>query len=380
MPLRHQLRFWAIAAVAFGLFIFVFSNVLLPFVAGMALAYFLDPVADRLERLGLSRLSATVIILIGFVTVFLIALMIVVPVLASQLSDFAANVPDYLSRLQQLITSFDPGWLERRFGVDANDLKEGMNSLLSSGAGFITTLFQSLWSSGVALFSFAGLFVVTPVVAFYMLLDWDRMVSEVDGWIPRDHVDKVRQIATDINAAIAGFVRGQGTLCLILGIIYAVGLTLVGLNFGILIGLFAGLISFIPYVGSMVGLVLSLGVAFVQFWPDWPWVAAVAGVFFFGQFLEGNILQPRLVGKSVGLHPVWLMFALVAFGALFGFVGLLIAVPAAAAIGVIVRFVLSRYLQSPLYKGHSEEPVAPVVVTPAPGSPSRSRKKVVPRT
>ncbi|MCO5073626.1 MAG: AI-2E family transporter [Rhizobiaceae bacterium] len=380
MPLRHQLRFWAIAAVAFGLFIFVFSNVLLPFVAGMALAYFLDPVADRLERLGLSRLSATVIILIGFVTVFLIALMIVVPVLASQLSDFAANVPDYLSRLQQLITSFDPGWLERRFGVDANDLKEGMNSLLSSGAGFITTLFQSLWSSGVALFSFAGLFVVTPVVAFYMLLDWDRMVAEVDGWIPRDHVDKVRQIATDINAAIAGFVRGQGTLCLILGIIYAVGLTLVGLNFGILIGLFAGLISFIPYVGSMVGLVLSLGVAFVQFWPDWPWVAAVAGVFFFGQFLEGNILQPRLVGKSVGLHPVWLMFALVAFGALFGFVGLLIAVPAAAAIGVIVRFVLSRYLQSPLYKGHSEESVAPVVVTPAPGSPSRSRKKAVPRT
>ncbi len=162
--------------------------------------------------------------------------------------------------------------------------------------------------------------------------------------------------ASEINRSTAGFVRGQGTLCLVLGLIYAVGLTVVGLNFGILIGIFAGLISFIPYVGSMVGLVLSVGVAFVQFWPDWPWIVAVACVFFFGQFVEGNILQPRLVGKSVGLHPVWLMFALFAFGALFGFVGLLIAVPAAAAVAVLVRFAVARYLQSPMYQGRPEEP------------------------
>ncbi len=174
--------------------------------------------------------------------------------------------------------------------------------------------------------------------------------------MPRDHVETVRRIAIDINTATAGFVRGQGTLCLVLGVLYAIGLTIVGLNFGILIGMFAGLISFIPYVGSLVGLVLSVGVAFVQFWPDWPWVVAVACVFFVGQFIEGNILQPRLVGKSVGLHPVWLMFALFAFGALFGFVGLLIAVPAAAAIAVLVRFAISRYLESPLYKGHRDEP------------------------
>ena len=186
---------------------------------------------------------------------------------------------------------------------------------------------------------------MTPVVAFYMLLDWDRMVAKVDSWVPRDYVDTVRQIATDINASTAGFVRGQGTLCLVLGCMYAIGLTLTGLNFGILIGFFAGLISFIPYVGSLVGLVLAVGVAFVQFWPDWLMVVAVAVVFFIGQFIEGNILQPRLVGKSVGLHPVWLMFALFAFGALFGFVGLLIAVPASAAIAVLVRFAISRYLE-----------------------------------
>lgn len=352
---RRQIIFWLVSAAVLGLFIYLFSEILLPFVAGMVLAYFLDPVADRLQRAGLSRAAATFLILIGFIVVLTVAMVILIPVLASQLADFIGKLPEYLARLQLLITSFDPQWLEQRFGVDAGSLRDGLNSILTSGVGFVSTVFRSIWSSGVALFGIAGLFIVTPVVAFYMLLDWDHMVAKVDSWVPRNHVGTVRQIFTDINAATAGFVRGQGTLCIILGVMYAIGLTLVGLNFGILIGLFAGLISFIPYVGSLVGLVLSVGVAFVQFWPDWIMIVAVAGVFFLGQFIEGNILQPRLVGKSVGLHPVWLMFALFAFGALFGFVGLLIAVPAAAAIAVLVRFALSRYLESPLYRGHDSE-------------------------
>lgn len=360
---RRQIRFWLIAAVVLALFIYVFSGILLPFVAGMVLAYFLDPVADRLQRLGLSRITATILILVAFIIVLVLGLVILIPVLASQLKDFIAKLPEYLTQLQALITSFDPQWIEQRFGVDPNNLREGLNSLVTTGFSFLSTVFQSIWSSGVALFSIASLLVVTPVVAFYMLLDWDRMIATVDSWIPRDHVDTVRQLAAEINTATAGFVRGQGTLCLVLGLMYAAGLTLTGLKFGVLIGLFAGLISFIPYVGSLVGLVLSVGLAFVQFWPDWLMVAAVACVFFVGQFIEGNILQPRLVGKSVGLHPVWLMFALFAFGALFGFVGLLIAVPAAAAIAVLVRFAISRYLESPLYKGHDEatetKPVRP---------------------
>src|SRR5690606_36272613 len=257
-----------------------------------------------------------------------------------------------LSRLQNLITGIDPEWIAQNLGVEPKALRDGLAYLLSQGAGFLSTLFTSTWASGKTLIDIAGLFVVTPVVAFYMLLDWHRMVAAVDGWVPRDHVTTVRRLATDINRATAGFVRGQGTLCLILGIMYAVGLTLVGLNFGLLIGLFAGLISFIPYVGSLTGLVLAVGVALVQFWPDWPWIAAVVAVFLLGQFIEGNILQPRLVGKSVGLHPVWLMFALFAFGYLFGFVGLLVAVPASAAVAVLVRFAISRYLESPLYRGH----------------------------
>lgn len=362
--LRRQLRFWLIATVFFVGFIYLFSDILLPFVAGMVLAYFLDPVADWLQRHGVSRLMATILILTAFVVIFALSLILLIPVLVTQLADFISRVPSYLGQLQALITQIDPQWLEERFGIDAQNLRNALSSLLTSSAGFLTAVMQSIWDSGVALFNIAGLFVVTPVVAFYMLLDWDRMVATVDGWVPRDHVNTVRGIAADINRATAGFVRGQGTLCLVLGVMYAVGLTAAGLNFGILIGLFSGLISFIPYVGSLVGLVLAVGVAIVQFWPDYTMIAAVAGVFFLGQFIEGNILQPRLVGKSVGLHPVWLMFALFAFGALFGFVGLLIAVPAAAAVGVLVRFAIGRYLQSPLYTGHRPPAEAPLEALP----------------
>ncbi len=357
---RRQFRFWLASAVVLAVFLYVFSDILLPFVAGMVLAYFLDPVADRLERLGLSRVMATVVILFAFIIVLVLAFVILVPVLASQMADFAGKLPDYLTRLQALITSFDPQWLKEKFGVDPANLREGLNSLLTSGFGLLTTVFESIWNSGKALVSIVSLFVVTPVVAFYMLLDWDRMVATVDNWVPRDHVRTVRQIAADINTATAGFVRGQGTLCLVLGAMYAIGLTLTGLNFAILIGLFAGLISFIPYVGSLTGLVLAVGVAFVQFWPNWGMVVAVAAVFFVGQFIEGNILSPKLVGKSVGLHPVWLMFALFAFGALFGFVGLLVAVPVAAAVAVLVCFAISRYLESPLYRGNGPAPPPPL--------------------
>lgn len=349
--LRRQIAFWLVAALFLGLFLYVFSPILLPFFAGMILAYFLDPVADRLERLGMSRLLATLTILIVFVIALAVGLIVLIPVLATQLAEFIARIPDYLSRLQGLLTSFDPEWLSSTIGVDPASLRDGLNSLLTQGTGFLAGLFQGIWNSGRTLIDLAGLFVITPVVAFYMLLDWDRMVTTIDGWIPRDHIGTVRGIASDVDAAVAGFVRGQGTVCIILGLFYAIGLTLVGLNFGLLIGLVAGLISFIPYVGSLIGLVLAMGVALVQFWPEWQWIAATAVVFFSGQFFEGNILQPNLVGKSVGLHPVWLMFALFAFGSLFGFAGLLVAVPAAAAVGVLTRFAISRYLASPLYRG-----------------------------
>jgi predicted PurR-regulated permease PerM len=375
---RRQIRFWLLAGAIFIGLLWLFSDILLPFAAGMVLAYFLDPVADWLQRRGLSRFWATIVILVGFVVIFALALIIVVPLVVSQLTDLVNDLPDYLAELQTLITSLDPQWLEQRFGVSPDDLRQWLQSLLASGGSFITTIMGSIWSSGIAFFNIIGLLVVTPVVAFYMLLDWDRMVAKVDSWVPRDYVPEVRRLAIEINEATAGFVRGQGTLCLVLGVLYAIALTAAGLNFGILIGLFVGLISFIPYVGSLVGMVLSIGVAFVQFWPDWTMVVVIAGIFFIGQFIEGNILQPRLIGERVGLHAVWLMFALFAFGALFGFVGLLVAVPAAAAVGVLVRFGIEKYLASPLYTGHpGGEPPGelPSVAAAAPRPRARTSRK-----
>ncbi len=169
--------------------------------------------------------------------------------------------------------------------------------------------------------------------------------------MPRRQRAPVRRLAREIDAAISGFVRGQTLVCLILGLYYAIALTITGLNFGLLIGLISGLITFIPYVGSLTGLVLGVGVAVAQFWPNAMPIVAVLGVFIVGQLAEGNLLSPRLVGERIGVHPVWLIFALLAFGYLFGFVGLLVAVPLAATIGVLARFALARYLASPLYRG-----------------------------
>jgi predicted PurR-regulated permease PerM len=354
MSVQRQIGFWIVFLVGVGLALFVFRDILLPFVAGFALAYLLDPIADRLQRLGFGRLTATLFILVLFVLLFILALVLLAPLVAHQLTAFISRLPSYVARLQQLAAEQGGTIIERIGGPSAvQDIQGSIGNLVGQGAAWIGGFLTSLWSGGQALLSVFALLVVTPVVAFYLLVDWDRMVATVDSWVPLNHREYVRAIARDIDAAIAGFIRGQASVCLILGTFYAVGLSLIGLNFGALIGLTAGLLSFIPYVGSLTGLILSVGVAIVQFWPDWLWVVATLAIFVFGQFVEGNILSPKLVGASVGLHPVWLMFALLAFGSLFGFVGLLLAVPLAAAVGVVARHALRRYLASPLYHGGS---------------------------
>ncbi len=353
--IERQMIFWLAALLALLVFMYIFRSIMLPFVAGMVLAYFLDPVADWFEARGFSRLWATLTILIIFVALFALALFIIVPVIAQQLVDLVRDLPGYAAALQEWAASGNRAWVERLIGERIENLNQSIGQLLSQGAEWLGALVTSIWQGGQALLDIASLFVITPVVAFYMLLDWDRMIARIDQWLPRDHVKTVRYIARDIDAAIAGFIRGQGTLCLVLALFYAIALVLVGLNFGLLIGLTTGLISFIPYVGAIIGFILSVGVAIVQYWGigDWQSLGLVAGIFMFGQFLEGNILQPRLVGSNIGLHPVALIFSLFAFGYLFGFVGLLIAVPTAAAIAVLVRFALQRYLDSHLYWGAS---------------------------
>jgi predicted PurR-regulated permease PerM len=351
--LRQQVYFWLGTLVVVVLALWLLSPILLPFIAGAAIAYLLTPLTDRLERLGVKRVLAALIVVTLVVLAFVYMVLLVAPILSTQLTSFIVAIPGYVEKLQALLNDQNRPWVQKLLGAGFNP-DQSLSDLVSQGVSWLTTFLQSLWSGGRALVSLFSLIVITPVVAFYLVCDWHHIVENVDGWIPRHQRDTVHDLAREIDKAIAGFVRGQSAVCLILGSFYALALTVTGLNFGLLIGLISGLITFIPYVGSMTGLVLALGVAIAQFWPQWTPIVTVLAIFMFGQFVEGYVLSPKLVGENVGLHPVWVIFALLAFGYLFGFVGLLVAVPLAATIGVLTRFAVRRYLQSPLYTGESQ--------------------------
>jgi predicted PurR-regulated permease PerM len=350
LTIPRQTIIWIGVVLLLIFILWMLKGILLPFVAGFALAYLLDPLADRLSRAGLGRTLAALVILCGFIAVVILFIAALAPLLSQQFQQFMIDLPGYINRVQQVVAD-QLGWLRGTLGVPLPGAATTAGGLVSQAGTWLATALGGLWAGGAALISIAGLFVITPVVAFYMLVDWDRMVATVDGWLPRKNRDTIRRLAREMNTAVAGFIRGQAIVCVLLGLMYAFGLTLVGLNFGLLIGLLAGIISFIPYVGTLTGLLVGTGVAVAQFWPDFWSIGGVLAVFAAGQFLEGNILQPNLVGRQVGLHPVWLMFSLFAFGYLFGFVGVLLAVPLAAAIGVLTRFALGRYKESPLYRG-----------------------------
>ena len=351
MTLQRQVIFWTAALAVVILALWLLGNIMLPFIAGLVLAYFLDPVADALERLGLPRLAATLLILVSSIVAIVILLVLLLPVLGDQIARFSSNLPSFMQALVARFNDLAPQWLKDMVASSGTNLPASLSDLAGKAAGWLAAILSSILSGSLALVNVLSLLVVTPIVAFYMLNDWDHMVAKVDGWLPRDHHNTIRALARQIDEAMAGFIRGQGTVCLSLGVFYAVALSFAGLNFGLLIGLGAGLLSFIPYVGTIVGGVLAIGMALIQFWPDWLQVVIIVAIFVVGQFIEGNFLSPYLVGNSIGLNPVWLMFALFAFAYLFGFVGLLLAVPLAAAVGVLVRFALQQYLRSPLYLG-----------------------------
>lgn len=349
LPVRDQMKYWGIAAVFFILVMWFLGHVLLPFILGGALAYCLDPIADRLQRLGLSRVMATVLITLVAVIVFVLLSTLVIPTLVNQAVSLFNIAPQLFQDLQSFLTERFPQLM------DANSVvRQSLTSIGQTIQSKGGELLNGVLSSALGLLNVMVLIVVVPVVTFYLLLDWDRMVAEVDKLVPLDHRETIRKLAREIDATLAAFIRGQGTVMLILGTFYGVALMLVGLQFGLIIGAVAGLISFIPYVGAVVGGALALGLALFQFWGSWGWIALVGAIFVAGQMLEGNFLTPKLVGGSVGLHPVWLLIALSVFGALFGFVGLLIAVPVSAAIGVLARFGILRYKDSLLYRGTAE--------------------------
>lgn len=324
-------------------------DVLLPFVAGMMLAYLLDPLATRLERLGMNRLIATLTI-IGLFIVGVIALIVLTaPIIVRELAYFVDDFPLYIRQLRGLATDQNRPWLSKIVGEGLGQAEQSIGELTSLAGDWLGTFLHSIWSGGRALLSVFSPSVVTPIVACYLTYDWKKMMAVIDNWVPPARRDTVRALACEIDETIRGFVIGQGALCLILSLFYAVALSLTGLHHGMLIGIAAGLISFVPYLGSVSGLVISTCVAVAQFWPNWLHILIVPAIFFVGQALADYVLSPYLVGRRVNLNPVWMIFALFAFGYLFGFVGLLIAVPLAGAIGVLMRFAMRRYYASPFY-------------------------------
>ena len=348
LPVKDQIKYWTIAASILLIFLWLLGDILLPFVLGAAIAYLLDPIVDRLERLGTGRVLGTILILMAAFFVLFFIFLLLIPLAIDQFRLLAAAAPDLVTSVQALvlnqIASISP---------ESEALNSTVSNLSTMAQEKLGIIFGSVMASAISLIDVIMLIVITPVVAVYLLVDWDRILEKINELLPLDHASVVRSLASEIDSTLSAFVRGMIAVCLVLGIYYATALSLIGLEFGLIIGFIAGLVSFIPYVGALLGGVLAIGLALIQFWGDFELVALVVGVFIVGQIFEGNILTPKLVGNSVGLHPVSLILALSLFGAFFGFIGLLLAVPLAASAGVILRFFIKKYKMSRLFLGEN---------------------------
>jgi predicted PurR-regulated permease PerM len=357
MRAERQLAFWLAALAVLVLAIAALKEILLPFVAAIVLAYFLNPLADKLQAQGIGRVWAATII-VGLMALLVgLALTLLGPLLFQQLRQLITALPTDLQRLSETAEGFARSWLGPNFPAFKASLDRSVAEVSQNWAGTVATVVASMWSRGWALVNFLSLLLITPVVSFYVLVDWHPMLARLDATLPRDHAPTIRRLAAEINDAVAAFIRGQGAICLILGIGYAIGLSWAGIDYGLLLGLGTGLLAFIPIIGWLVGLLLSSGFAIVQFWPHLTPLLKVVGVLAAGMAIDTAVLSPRLVGKKIGLHPVWLIFALFVFSYLFGLVGTLVAVPLAAAIGVLARFAVQVYLDSSVYKGSAARAV-----------------------
>jgi predicted PurR-regulated permease PerM len=327
----------------------LFASVLAPFVAAAGIAYVLDPPTTRLTRLGLNRGIAALMMILVLLAAVLLFVLLLYPLILQQIGLLLGRIPQYVQLLQRWASTVLSD-LQQNFGSDV--VNDKLRDLVSSQAGnmlsVIASSLTSVTSAGFAIFNVLTLAVVTPVVGFYLLRDWPRVISMVESWLPRRYADVIRAQAREVDRILSAWVRGQALCCLLLALYYALALTMAGLDLGLLVGLAAGMLSFIPYVGSITGGVTALGLAMAQF-PSWRGVIVIGCVLVVGQILEGYVIYPRFLGDRVELPAVWVIFALFAGGAAFGFLGVMLAVPVAATIGVLCRFWLRRYLASPLY-------------------------------
>ena len=350
MTMRQQGLFWLGALAVIFLTLYLLSPILLPFVLGIILAYLLNPIVTRLERIRVRRTVAALLVSGVIILVFAAALSFVVPFIANEITNLIASLPEIIHNLQKFAAEQGAPVIERIGGPEAVlQVQQAIGEMVNSAGGLLRDILASIWSGGEAVMNAFMLVIVTPIIAFYLLIDWPRMTRTIDSWLPRRHDDTVRRLWREMDRSIAGFLRGQTVVVILLAAFYSIALSLIGLNWALVIGIGAGLLSFVPLVGAVTGFMVSGAVATVQFWPEWWMIALTLGVFVFGQIVEGYVIAPKIVGEATGVHPVWLMFALFAFGYLFGFVGLLLAVPLAAMIAVLCRFAIARYMDSSLY-------------------------------
>ena len=345
---RERIIFWLGVVILLLVTLHAVSSILLPFIVGILVAYFLDPAADKLESWGCSRFSASIMIIAAFFAVAITSAAILLPVLYDQMLSLSLKLPGYIQTLQDNYGQTLSKFISLIDG-QVEEKSDKVLSISSYALKYSGKFLKSILESGAALLGLLSLIFISPIVAFYMLRDYDKMIARIDSWLPQTHAKTIREQIKLMDKALSGFIRGMANVCFILGVFYAIGLSLVGLDFGLLIGFCTGLISFIPYVGMIIGMAVGMGVAFFQYGPDIISLGMVLGVFVIGQVIEGNFLTPNLVGNRVNVHALWIIFALLAGGSLFGFVGVLLAVPFAAVLAVLIRFALNTYLNSSLY-------------------------------
>ncbi len=339
--------FWLALIVVLVWFLMSVSSVLLPFLLGLLIAFLADGLCDKMER-HMPRAVAAGIVVVGVLAAFVGILIAVLPLLADQLGQLLQALPHMVVLGKAWVLNWVSHLPIPRNAVPMEEVKAQLGEASSELAGTAKSVVGTVLRSGGALLNTITLLLITPVVAFYCLRDWDKMIATVDSVLPRQHAPTIRLQAQEIDRTLAGFLRGQLNVCLIMGILYAIGLTICGLNFGLVIGLFSGALLIVPYAGAAMSTIIGVGIAIAQF-DDTAHILAVAAVFLIGQGLESNVLTPKLVGDKVNLHPVWLIFGMLAGGALMGFVGVLVAVPLTAVLGVLVRFAIGRYMSSPFY-------------------------------
>ena len=341
--------FWAIMAALVLIALMLFSGILLPFAVSFVLAYLFHPAVDGLRRVGIPRAVSALIMVALSIVVLAAIIALIVPPLAAQIGELIENLPVWYERAQSYIAQHYGQYLQHITGPQKPGEPAAAEQLRQHIAPWLVSQVQGLLKSGASLFNSVALLFLTPVITFFLLRDWDKMIASVRDFLPKQQAPAIIEIAQEIDNTISAYLRGTLIVLLIVSAFYMVSLGLIGLHYGLLIGLVAGMFSFVPYLGSTGGFLVSAGVAVAQFWPDYTMVGLVSGVFVFGQVIEGNVLTPYIVGNKVGLHPVWLVFALVASGYVLGFLGLIISVPLAAAIGVLVRYAVRRYYESALH-------------------------------